>query len=165
MKILDVSGVKKLLPRTTEKEKTKDCVRLKYKITNEQASFIAMWHLSEIYGVTVNVNAEGTNMTSKRVAMTDECIEELCKVFIIYEKQNLTVERRKCWNNQLVIGNLLLLKFDKWNCWRTVTAMAMMKYYPPIQLELLGNVTQIDSAIDFSDAERIFNIINDEKME
>ena len=40
----------------------------------------------------------------------------------------------------------------------------MMKYYPPIQLELLGNITQIDSAIEFSEAERIFNIINDEKM-
>lgn len=164
MKILDVSGVKKLLPRTTDKETLKENTTLKYKITNDQASFIAMWHLSEIYGVTVNINAEGTNMTSKRVAMTDDCIEELCKVFIIYEKQNLTVERRKCWNRQLVMGNLLLLKFDKWNCWRTVTAMAMMKYYPPIQLELLGNVTQIDSAIDFSEAERIFNIINDEKI-
>lgn len=163
LKILDIAGVKDLLPRT-KKEVTKDGVRLKYKISNDQASFLAMWHLSEIYGISININPEGTTVTATRVQLTDDCIEELCKVFIIYEKQNLTVERRKCWNRQLVMGNLLLLKFDKWNCWRTVTAMAMMKYYPPIQLELLGNITQIDSAIDFSEAERIFNIINDEKM-
>lgn len=164
MKILDVSGVKKLLPRTTEKEVSNDCIRLKYKVTNDQASFIAMWHLSEIYGITVNINPEGTNMTSKRVAMTDECIEELCKVFIIYEKQNLTVERRKCWNKQLVLGNLLMRKFDKWNAWRTITAMFLMNYYPPLQLTLLSNVTQIDSSIDFAEAERIYNIVNNKNL-
>lgn len=164
LKLLDATGVKSLIPRTKELERTNTGVMMKHKITNDQASFVAMWHLSEIYGITININPEGTNMTSKRVQMTDECLEKMCSVFIVYEKKHLIDERKTFWNKQLVLGNLLMRKFDKWNAWRTITAMFIMNYYPPLQLTLLSNVTQIDSAIDFAEAERIYNIVNNKNL-
>lgn len=165
MKLLEATGIKDILPKT-EIEKIQGSKILKYKISNGQASFMAMWHLSEIYGITININPETmtTNMTSKRTQLDDNSIEKICSMFIVYEKENLSEERKKFWNSQLVLGNLLLKTFNKWNAWRTITAMYLMNYYPPLQLKLLSNITQIDTAIEFSEAERIFNIINDKKL-
>ena len=165
LKFLNATGVAKLLPKT-KKEALQDGIKLKYKISASQASFLAMWHGSEIYDIAVDIEPKGftTTMTPLRVQMTDECIEGLCSMFSVYEKSNLTDERKNFWNKQLVLGNLLMRKFDKWNAWRTITAMFLMNYYPPLQLTLLSNVTQIDSAIDFAEAERIYNIVNNKNL-
>lgn len=165
LKLLNSNGVVNLLPKT-KKEALKDGVRLKYKMTPNQASFFAMFHKSEMYGITVDIEPKGftTTVTPLRAQMTDECIEGLCAMFIVYEKSNMNDERKKTWNSQLVLGNLLLKKFDKWNAWRTITAMYLMNYHKPLQLKLLSNITQIDTAIGFTEAERIFNIVNDKKL-
>lgn len=165
MKLLEATGIKKILPKTSL-EKRQGSKILKYKISNAQASFMAMWHLSEIYGIAININPETmtTNMTSKRTQLDDVSIEKICSMFIVYEKDNLSEDRKKLWNSQLVLGNLLLKKFNKWNAWRTITAMYLMNYHKPLQLKLLANVTQIDTAIEFAEAERIFNIVNDKKL-
>lgn len=165
LNLLRVAGVSGLLPKT-KKEVLQDGVKLKYKLSAHQASFMAMWHGSDIYGISVDIEPEGftTTMTPLRVQLTDECIEGICAMFIAYEKYHLSDERKKLWNMQLTFVKLVIQVFDKWSAWRTLTAMFLVGYSHKMQLKLLDNITQIKGFVDFEETERIFNIINDKNL-